>query len=312
MRMLWAIWKNENIKWMHKTSTWIIGGLVVLMILGAALLWQWNGFEERSQWRADYEQALAQNQEGEEQTASPLTPELAAEYEYRLQENIPPLAAYGQWNYADEMTIMVSFITLFTIIVTSTLVAGEFQTGSVKLLFIRPVARWKLLAGKYLSGMTFAVLLTIVVLVFVYLIGGLVFGFAPLDASYLSSNGDLQERNMIVHMLSMFGLGLVQTAVMTLFAVMIASLFRNNAIAIGVSVFSMFFGTTATSLLAQLNEPLASYSLFANNDLTMFISDNVRQIIDVDPWFSVMILSSYAALFVVVSLLSFTKRDVAS
>ena len=309
--MLTAIWKNENMKWMHKTSTWIIAGLVTAMIVGAALLGKWNGVEEESQWRADYEQALAQYEEGGEQTAASLTPELAAEYEYRLQENIPPIAAYGQWNYMDEMTIMVSFITMFSIIVTSTLVAGEFQSGSVKLLFIRPVARWKLLLGKYLSGMTFAALLTMFTLALVYITGGLVFGFSPLDAPYLYSSEDLLERSIAVHMLSMFGLGFIQTAVMTLFAVMLASLFRSNAMAIGISVFSMFFGTTATALLAQLNEPLASYSLFANNDLTVFISDNVRQLIDVGPWFSIAVLSCYTLLFAVTAFISFTQRDVA-
>ena len=309
--MMWAIWKNENIKWMHKISTWIIGGLVVLMIIGAALLSKWNGVEEESQWRTDYEQALTQYEEGGLQTGASLTPELAAEYEYRLQENIPPLAAYGQWSYVDEMTLMISFITLFSIIVTSTLVASEFQTGSAKLLFIRPIPRWKLLVGKYLSGMTFAALLTMFTLASVYLTGGLVFGFSPLDAPYLYSSEDLLERNAAVHMLSTFGLGFIQTAVMTLFAVMIASLFRSNAMAIGLSVFSMFFGTTATALLAQLNETLASYSLFANNDLTVFISDNVRQLVEVGPWFSIMVLSCYTLLFITIALVSFTQRDVA-
>ena len=55
------------------------------------------------------------------------------------------------WDGINGSASMVLVITVFTIIIAGDILAGEFSSGTIKLLLIRPANRLKILIAKYIS-----------------------------------------------------------------------------------------------------------------------------------------------------------------
>ena len=88
-------------------------------------------------------------------------------------ENVTPT----MWDVVQmEAAFLLVLVTLFTVIVSAESVAGEFSSGTIKLLLIRPWTRSKILLSKYISLLLFALFFTVVVFVYTLLLNWLCFG----------------------------------------------------------------------------------------------------------------------------------------
>ncbi len=56
--------------------------------------------------------------------------------------------------------------------------AGEYQNGYIRTVAIRPVSRWQIFIGKFLSLSIYSYILLVILLIISYLIGSLLFGFS--------------------------------------------------------------------------------------------------------------------------------------
>lgn len=93
------------------------------------------------------------------------------------------------------------------------------------------------------------------------------------------------------------------------FSFMIGSVFRSSSLAIGLSLFIYFMGSTVVVLLSKYE--FVKYIVFTHMDLTMY--ETGYQIVEgITLPFSLAVLAVYLVLFLVISYSTFTRRDVAA
>lgn len=307
--------QNENMKLFHSISTKIMMVILVLIIIAVGLLIRFTGNQTpKGDWKAEL---TIQNQEINKSMEQPGIPKMAKDSlaqdlktnEYRLKNDIPPMSDKSLWGFVESATSgLVSLIALFAIIMGGRIVANEFSEGTIKLLLIRPSKRWKILASKYISVMSYTLLMLLILLIVSFLVGGILFSFEGASLPFLTnSNGIITEVNMVTHILQVCGLGSINLVMMVTLAFMISTVARNSGMAIGIGVFLLTVGNVITMLLSRYN--WSKYILFANTDLNQYI--NGTPIVEgMTMTFSIIVLIVYFVVFNVISYVGFTKRDI--
>jgi ABC-2 type transport system permease protein len=310
--------QNENMKIYRRIRTWIMVLLLVVIVITASLIMFFveNGQEMKAgEWRAQleeqqtgYKTQLAEP-DLDKQYKESITQDLTL-VEYQLDNNIPPLDA-SMWGPINGLTGLVFLITLFVVIVAGDSLAGEFSTGTIKLLLIRPASRLKIMLSKYFALIIFGLFLLLVLFLSCFMINGALYGFSGWSQPFLtvSAEGLIQEESTLFHLWETYFLGSVATVMYVTFAFMISAVFRSSAMAIGISIFAMFAGNTVTALFQKYS--WSKYSIFANIDLTQHINAHPFRD-EMTMAFSVSILIAYFIIFNVLSWAVFTRRDVAA
>nr|WP_273851506.1 ABC transporter permease subunit [Pseudalkalibacillus spartinae] len=308
--------QNENMKIYRRVGTWVMIGLVVAAVLVTAIFTNMNASDETSNWRTDAESTIQQSEEtlkdseGMPKAFKNSQERSIAINEYRLENDIPPLASDSIWSFMDSSTGVVSLISIFTIIIGAGVIASEYSWGTIKLLLIRPASRTKILASKFIATLLFALFSLVILYISSFIIGGLFLGFDAVDQPYLTySGGEVSETSMAVHYIVEYALASVNLLMMVTFAFMLSSIFRSSSLAIGLAIFLMFTGSQLTFILSQYD--WVKYILFANTDLSVYF-DGSPLIESMTLGFSLVTLLVYFIVFLFLSWLLFTKRDVAA
>ncbi|MDQ0063012.1 ABC transporter permease [Paenibacillus harenae] len=308
---------NENMKLYRRWRTWIMVGLLVTAVLfGSIVEWYYDdknapegAWEEQiTKEKLEYETRLNDPELDAEDKA--YIQELIAINDYRLEHRIRPESG-TMWDGINGSAQLVILITLFTVIVAGDSLAGEFTTGTIKLLLIRPASRLKILLSKYISMLLFGIFLLVILFIVSVLVNGLLYQFEHVNLPLVSVNGDGQviERNMAANLWQTYLLNGVSTIIFVTMAFMISSAFRSSVMAIGFSIFSLFAGTIIVELIQSYE--WSKYVLFANIDLSQYLSGQPYQE-GMTLEFSITVLAVYFIIFNLVSWLVFTRRDVAS
>ncbi|MEH7379831.1 ABC transporter permease [Bacillus sp. JJ1533] len=308
--------QNENMKIYRRVSTWIM----LVILIGAALVvgivtnitasdsvdenWKQNLQQQNESFKADIE-----NESIPKMARDTIEKELAIN-EYRIEHDIAPTNDRSIWTYMGYAAEIVSLITLFTIVVGASSVASEFTWGTIKLLLIRPVSRAKILLSKYLATILFALFSLVLLFVVSFIIGSIFFGSGDSIPHLVYRDGAVHEVLMVSHILGVFGLKSINLIMMSTFAFMISTIFRNSGLAIGLAIFLMFAGVNATALLAMKFD-WAKYILFANTDLSQYLTGYVL-VEGMTMQFSIVMLIIYFVIFNALTWFVFTKRDVAA
>lgn len=299
----------------HSISTWIMVGIVVIMIVAVGLVSRFAGTEApKSDWKTD---VITENEsinknidnpEISENRKANLTKQLQTN-EYHLEHNIEPIQGESLWGFVEGIAkVMISLISLFAIVMAGGIVANEFSGGTIKLLLIRPSRRWKILLSKYIAVIGHTLLMILILLITSFLVGGILFGFKGVGVPFIvNSNGNITEVNMIAHIMQLYGLQCINLVMMVTLAFMISTVFRNSAMAIGIGVFLLTIGSTITMLLLRYN--WSKYILFANVNLNQYI-DGEPLVKGMTMTFSIIVLIIYFVIFNVISYIGFTKRDI--
>ena len=308
---------NENMKVYRRYRTWVmIGGMIAIVIIASLFDWYYDRKDAAdTTWQAKvtadvahYEKMLADSNMGED-NKNWAREELAIS-QYRLAHEIAPEDG-TMWSGINGAASLIVLITLFTVIIAGDSLAGEFSTGTIKLLLIRPANRLKILIAKYTSMIMFGLLLLIILFVMSLLVNGIIYQFDSTGLPYLSvdSQGVVTEHNMFAHLWQTYLLNGVSTIMFVTLAFMISSAFRSSAMAIGFSIFLLFAGV----LMLEILQPYAwsKYMLFANIDLSQYLDGQPYQE-GMTLGFSIAVLAGYYILFNLVAWLAFTKRDVAA
>ena len=160
-----------------------------------------------------------------------------------------------------------SIVVLLAVIVAAGIVASEFTQGTIKMLLSRPVKRWKILTAKYVTVHLFGILLMLVGFV-VSIICAYLF-FQSGEGQELVWNGkEVVAASVWGKGLYMLLLSFANVFVTATFAFMIGSVFRSSSMAIGLSLFIYFMGSTVVMLLAKYE--IVKYIVFTHMDLTMY------------------------------------------
>lgn len=191
-------------------------------------------------------------------------------------------------------------VLLLTVIVAAGIVASEFSQGTIKMLLTRPVKRWKILLSKFLTVNLFGMFLMVIGYIVYILLTIVLFKSGADDGLSSAVWGD-----SFYMLLLSFGNVFVTAA----FAFTVGSIFRSSSLAIGLSLFIYFTGSTISALLSQYE--IAKYLLFTHMDLTQF-ETGMMLIPDLTMPFSLAVLAVYIIVFLVISFTTFVKRDVAA
>jgi len=213
------------------------------------------------------------------------------------------------WDVAQmEAAFLLVLVTLFTVIVSAESVAGEFSSGTIKLLLIRPWTRSKILLSKYISLLLFALFFTIVVFVYTLLLNWICFGTGAggRDDALL-----MGEPNPLQYLFSYYGYKLLELLMVVTLSFMISSVFRSGALAIGLSIVLLLGGSTIAQILSLFDYEWPKYVLFVHMNLTQHLNGS-PMIEGVTLGFSLAVLAVYYLLFIALSWYVFNKRDVAA
>lgn len=319
MRRMLNLIQNENMKIYHQMSTYIMLGLLIVVVIAGGFISTNGGPGQQattnSDWRTKLTEENTNLQASLQQSQGIVAEESSTQIEkiietnnYRLEHNLPP--EYGVWGFVTEFSVLVELVSLFVIIIAAGIVAGEFNTGTIKLLLIRPIKRWKVLLSKYIAVLLFAFVALILLFVATFVVGGIFHSFSGLNQPYLGyKNGNVTEVNMLWHIFINYAYACVNLLMMVTFAFMISAVFRNNTLAVGISLFLMFTGTILVSLLSKYS--WVKYILFANINLTVY-TDGTPVVKGMTMTFSLMVLAVYFIVFNLISWYVFMKRDVAT
>jgi ABC-2 type transport system permease protein len=308
---------NENMKLYRRLRTWVMVGLMIgLVLLSSILEWHYDGKENSGDnWRVQLEEErkmfdarMKQVDQGEENKA--YFKEQIDMIDYHLEKDIRPPDG-TMWDGINGSAELIIVITLFTVIVAGDSLAGEFSSGTIKLLLIRPSSRLKILLSKYLSMILFGLGLLVVLFIVSVLVNGILYQFGSIDLPLITTNEDGQvvEQNMVANLWKTYLLNVISTIMFVTMAFMISAAFRSSAMAIGFSIFALFSGHMLLEVLQRYE--WSKYLLFANTDLSQYLSGAPFQE-GMTLAFSITVLLVYFVIFNLVSWLVFTQRDVAA
>ncbi|RLQ98107.1 ABC transporter permease [Falsibacillus albus] len=311
--------QNEWIKIFKRPGTYVMIGLIVLIIGIMGAFTKYNDLHSASQ-KGDWKQALTvQNEQTKKNMENGHMPAAAKDQlkkqiainDYRIQHDIAPAKGETVWTFIAGASDLISFIGLFTIIVAASIVASEFNWGTIKLLLIRPISRWRILLSKYITTILFGLSLLFILFVVTGLLGLILFGTGEGSHAYLAyASGKVVEQSMLLHLVKTYLFGSIDLLMLATMAFMISAVFRNSSLAIGISIFLLFSGSIFTTLVASKFD-WAKYILFANTDLTVY-SDGVPLVKGMTLGFSVTVLIIYFIVFLALAFGVFSKRDVAA
>ncbi|MEH7107301.1 ABC transporter permease [Bacillus sp. JJ1764] len=311
---------NEWIKIFKRPGTYVMMGLLVLSIIASGILTKYfedKGKTQNPQWEQQLNQQIAKDQKELSElppTAGAYKKSLKRQIainQYRLDHKLQPDQESTGWTFINDNKSLITFAGLFTIIVAAGIVSSEFGWGTIKLLMIRPIKRYKILLSKYFTVILFGVLMMTILFGSSAILGFTLFGAGESNPVHLAyANGSVVEQNMLVYLIKTYFLSSVGVLMITTMAFMISAVFRNSSLAVGISIFLLLMGGQVTSLIAMRYD-WAKYSLFANTDLTQYI-DGTPMVEGMTVGFSIIMLFIYFLIFQLLAFGVFTKRDIAA
>jgi ABC-type transport system involved in multi-copper enzyme maturation permease subunit len=218
---------------------------------------------------------------------------------------------YGFMNFGANFAYL--FIIVIIIIIASGSIAGEYETGSIKLLLIRPYRRWKFLTAKILYVAICLAVMILFMYLFMLIVGANGMpgweGWQGLSARDVLVIFDAQRAVVMdpfwVITLEYFFL-YIHCLMYAIIGVVISTIAKSRVASVAAAG-GVFF---ASNILSAL---LSSYSwyrfiIFNNTNLTAYISSG-PSLGDMTMGFSAGIYLAYLALLLGLSYYIFEKRD---
>lgn len=319
---------NEMLKMIRKKRFWTV--LLILVVLIPIFTYgQYRNAETAikqlgtSDWRAVLQQQIIDSQN---RLTSSRIPEEWKQFtkiniqlqQYYLDHNINPQEPGAPTFTREFVEQAVSlFLPLLVVILSADLVSSEQSSGTIKLLLTRPVPRWKILLSKYIS-LLFSISLMLLMTAFLsYLISGVIFGYQgwtlPVLTGFSQEGEQLITNN--IHMipqwkfvLMQYGLAWFSCIVVGTLSFMVSVLVRNTASSMGIMLAAIIAGTLLTQLAPTW--PQLKYIAFLHLDLTNFLSGEPTMIEGITLLFSLGVLATWSIIALIVSFVTFERRDV--
>ncbi|UTR13733.1 ABC transporter permease [Salipaludibacillus sp. LMS25] len=315
-----SLLKNEWIKLWNKKQTWVFAGLIIAFTLCGALLISFVFSEDvvsEDGWDETLEMEIA---EQKEILANEPDDEWEIEHaENIIEENEQLLEAGVNPNDENNMVFLnlsflglASFITLFSVIVASSIVSSEIDNNTMKHLLIRPYERWQILLSKFVTVLAFSITLIGLLLVSNLIFGTLFFGTGSFSSPAIEHTMEGIVTTTVNEVLpAKIGLYFLNMLMFVIISFAVSILFKSQTLAVGIGIFILF----SSSILQGFMMLLEEYAWFKFIFLphlslpTYAVQDHILQ--DVGLGFSLTILAIYGAIFMTACLVYFQKRDLA-
>lgn len=162
-----------------------------------------------------------------------------------LKNNIPALNdirdARSTLNGIYEIYIILAVVMV--IIIGGGIVASEFSKGTIRLLLIRPVSRWKILLSKLATLLVVGLSIVALGTGILYLSSGFVFGFETYKTPILETvNGAIVHVSFMKFLLSKILLSSTSLVFISALVFAISTLAKNTALSVAISML-LYLGT---------------------------------------------------------------------
>lgn len=310
-----ALIQNELMKIFGKMASWIFMIVIVLAVLIAGIIYMKFSGEPNPNWRQDIqaEITMLENQltSAPEEEKPLIQTQIDQNQEY-LDKNIDPTAKTN-WHFMNDVVIGVSsLVTLFVVVVGSANVAAEFSDGTIKQLLIRPHRRWSILLSKYIAVIIYALLLVATLVVSGYIIGLILFGSGDFYMKIFEVTLEGRKEAIVGTQFFLKMLYYLPSLLIIMsIAFMLSTLFKSQALAVGIGIFVLFFSSTLGGIILMLADKYvwAKFLIFPHLDLTVYALQE-RILEDITLPFSLSILALYYAIFMIITFFFFQKRDI--
>lgn len=310
-----ALIQNELMKIFGKIASWIFMIVIVLAVLIAGIIYMKFSGEPNPNWRQDIqaEITMLENQltSAPEEEKPLIQTQIDQNQEY-LDKNIDPTAKTN-WHFMNDVVIGVSsLVTLFVVVVGSANVAAEFSDGTIKQLLIRPHRRWSILLSKYIAVIIYALLLVATLVVSGYIIGLILFGSGDFYMKIFEVTLEGRKEAIVGTQFFLKMLYYLPSLLIIMsIAFMLSTLFKSQALAVGIGIFVLFFSSTLGGIILMLADKYvwAKFLIFPHLDLTVYALQE-RILEDITLPFSLSILALYYAIFMIITFFFFQKRDI--
>jgi len=312
MKQFSKLVQNENMKIFRRVGTKVMFLLLLVVVVVIGLFSRFLFADEMdAQQQTDAGISVELQEENED-----LPDEVRIQMEdqmtlqnYYETEGIEVLTSEHAWNFIITNAQTIAFVTMFTVIVAAGIVASEHSNGTIKLLLIRPVKRWKILLSKWTATIIFSIVMLIALIFFSFIVGAVLFQFDFGPNRWVSVvGGEIRDWHILQYAFTVYGLYFIELIIMTTFAFMIGTVFKNQSLAVGLSLVSLFMGGQIVYLLSQYE--WIKYVLFSNTYLMQYVDQN-PMIEGMTLPFSIVMLLGYFLLFMAIAMITFSKRDVA-
>ena len=332
---LFSLIENEVIKMISKKRLlFVLGILIVLISIFAygqnqsqartkAQLSQRMGISATDDWRKladqqliDLKNRLDSPYSDDKSKAS--TRVRMEQLQYNVDQNINPLeqsAAKFTTTFMQQAIFL--FLPLLIIMLSADMVSGEYSSGTIKLLVVRNVPRWKILLSKYLTLVVLEVVVVFFAFVIAAVISGFFFGFggwqAPVATGFKVLAGKLDTTGVLnvpqwQYSLMVYSLGFFVAFVVGSISFMISVLVKSTAASIGIIMSTLVAGNFISFFLADWK--LTRYMFMVNLRLTDYLSGSFQPVEGMNMLFSVTVLLGWAIASIIISFVYFTKQDI--
>ncbi len=237
--------------------------------------------------------------------------------QYYLDHDINP-AVEGAPTFVREFISqgIAMFIPLLVMIIAIDLISGEKADGTIKMLLTRPIRRWKILLGKYISLLLSISIIMALVLLISFLLSGAFFGFKgmeqPIMTGFTIENDTLVTASVHTipqwkYILLASGLAWFVSVVIGTISFMVSVLIRNTPAGMGVMFASLIAGTILQELATNWEGVKYIYSV--NLGLTNYLMGSVPSLQGLSMGFSLAILSAWGIASLVIAFVAFTRED---
>ena len=211
--------------------------------------------------------------------------------EYAIQNNIkyniitnsensniklPKDARYLLIKLFNNFDILMIFIVIY---LSSTIISEEYNSGTIKNLLVKPHKRIKIVLSKIVTAIFLTIIISILMVVFQYLLGGIIFGFDSYELEsikYNSLTNNIETmglmQNTIITLLKKEPMYLLLSLVSMLFGIITNNIALNILISLG-----LYFISTMEFLINNITK----YLFIFNWDLTTNNIINIAQSISI-------------------------------
>ena len=234
--------------------------------------------------------------------------------EYAIQNNIkyniiinsennnvtlPKDARYLLIKMFNNFDILMIFIVIY---LSSTIISEEYNSGTIKNLLVKPHKRIKIVLSKIVTAIFLTIIISILMVVFQYLLGGIIFGFDSYELESIKYNSvtnnietmDLMQ-NTITTLLKKEPMYLLLSLVSMLFGIITNNIALNILISLG-----LYFISTMEFLINNITK----YLFIFNWDLT------TNNIINIAQSISICVIS-FLVIFILLIII-FKKKDISN
>ncbi len=206
--------------------------------------------------------------------------------------------------FFNNFDIMIIFIIVY---MASTIIYEEYNNGTIKNLLVKPHKRNSILFSKIITTIFVTLLIAIIVILFQYIIGGIIFGFDSYSLEAIRYNHITQNidvMNLGYYILLMFTSKIPMYLLVILISLLL-SVFINN---IGINIL-ISLGLYMSANLEVLFNNITKYLFMYNWDISKYIFGNV-ELINNNINSSILISCTWLILITVVLFIGFNRKDI--